>query len=86
MTRMNGLTFGYVILPDMMQVANPLLILGTDNFQLTIVKMYKKNAASCLLKIFDNCLFQVDSCVVSAFIPIFDYGIYPVLSKFYFAI
>ena len=40
---MNGDTFGYVILPDMMQVSNPLLIL--------------------------------------AFIPIFDYAIYPLLCK-----
>lgn len=43
-TRMNGNTFGLVILPDMMQVSNPLLIL--------------------------------------AFIPLFDYGIYPMLSKY----
>jgi len=43
-TRMNGDTFGYVILPDMMQVSNPILIL--------------------------------------AFIPIFDYIVYPILTKF----
>ena len=44
-TRMNGDTFGYVILPDMMQVSNPILIL--------------------------------------AFIPIFDYIVYPILSMFW---
>ena len=44
-TRMNGDTFGFVILPDMMQVSNPVLIL--------------------------------------AFIPIFDYIIYPILSMFW---
>jgi solute carrier family 15 oligopeptide transporter 1 len=41
-TRMNGDTFGFVVLPDMMQVSNPILIL--------------------------------------AFIPIFDYVVYPILS------
>ena len=40
---MNGETFSFVILPDMMQISNPLLIL--------------------------------------AFIPIFDYVIYPILSR-----
>jgi solute carrier family 15 oligopeptide transporter 1 len=39
---MNGDTFGFVVLPDMMQVSNPILIL--------------------------------------AFIPIFDYVVYPILS------
>lgn len=41
---MNGETFGFIILPDQMQVANPLLIL--------------------------------------AFIPVFEYGVYPLFAKF----
>jgi len=79
-TRMNGDTFGWQILPDQMQATIQLINhISKKNWY----NWYHLNLFTSSLL---HCYQVTNPILILAFIPIFDYGVYPLLSEFIFYI